>query len=202
MNRRFAAVALVVLAGCSGAGSKTPEALATYLDALVAGEYRAAYDRTGLGALAETSAEASTLSFAHVSAFFAADPLLGYEVRKVTTLDRRSIGAAQETGTPYYVADVTLRHRSGRIEQTLSVAGAVLGVVEVDPVPVRIRGSAAQLSIDGVRAQGPVSDARTILILPGAHRVTLGDDAVEFNTSPLRILSGPGRIDDGVLVLG
>lgn len=182
----------------------------TYLDALIAGEHQAAYDRTGLRQLATTSAEAATLSFPHFRAFHLADPLESYAVSEVTKLDRRSIESVQQTGSPYFVVDLTLKRRSGTLDTTISVDGEILGVVEVDPIPVRLRLPAAgPLSVDGVPAPGRDDDVRgragprerTILVLAGAHTISVGSTTVRISTSPLTIVSGPATIDDGVVVV-
>lgn len=179
-----------------------PEALSTYLDSLIAGEYEKAYARTGLGALSKTSGSAATLSLEHFSAFNRADPLKSYAIRKVTKLDRRSINSVTEAGTPYFVVDLTLQQRSGGLETTISVEGDVVGVVEVDPVPVRVRVPAGELLVDGVAVPDRAAGERTLLLMNGAHSIEAGAGAVRFDTSPLEILDGPAVIEEGVLVLG
>lgn len=180
----------------------------TYLDALIAGEHQAAYDRTGLRQLATTSAEAATLSFPHFRAFHLADPLESYAVSEVTKLDRRSIESVQQAGSPYFVVDLTLKRRSGTLDTTISVDGEILGVVEVDPIPVRLRLPAGgTLSVDGVPAPGREDETRagpreqTILVLAGAHTISVGSTTVRIRTSPLTIDSGPATIADGVVVV-
>lgn len=188
-----------------------PEALRTYLDALIAGEHQTAYDRTGLRRLATTSDEAATLSFAHFRAFHLGDPLESYAVSEVTKLDRRSIDTVQQAGSPYFVVDLTLKHRSGTIDTTISVDGEVLGVVEIDPIPVRLRlPPTGVLTVDGVAATVPDAGTRqrsgprehTILVLAGAHTISIGSASVRIRTSPLTVVSGPATIADGVVVIG
>jgi hypothetical protein len=123
-------------------------------------------------------------------------------VSDVTRLDRRTIDTVGQTGTPYFVVDITLRQRSGTIDTTISVDGEVLGVVEIDPVPVRVRAPAGPLLVDGVAAPEREAGERTLLLIAGAHRIGAGPAEVAFTTPPLTVTSGAARVEDGVLVLG
>lgn len=168
---------------------------------MIAGDHRAAYARTGLGSLATTSDEATTLSFVHFRAFHLADPLESYAVSEVTRLDRRTIDTVGQTGTPYFVVDITLRQRSRTIDTTISVDGSVLGVVEIEPVPVRIRAPAGVLLIDGEPAPMHPGGERTLLLLAGAHTLSREQEMVRFSAPPLEVGSGPASVDAGVIVL-
>lgn len=137
----------------------------------------------------------------HFRAFHLADPLESYAVSEVTRLDRRTIDTVGQTGTPYFVVDITLRQRSRTIDTTISVDGSVLGVVEIEPVPVRIRAPAGVLLIDGEPAPMHPGGERTLLLLAGAHTLSREQEMVRFSAPPLEVGSGPASVDAGVIVL-
>ena len=180
------------IAACS-ADAEAPEALVSYLDALVQGNVQQAYERTQLAQIGSFT-RAAALSQEHFTAFFEADPVTGYDIGRV-------VAFRPEGQDPFWEVEVTVRSSTGTRVEDFQIEGEVLGVVTVEPVVLLVevpdRG-VPTISVDGISVD--VSDARLaakdrtwqVLILNGRHRLAVGDRTVEFMTSPPQVITGEG----------
>lgn len=218
VRRRALALAALALAGTAclpGGREPLPRALRTYLDALRARDYRAAYDQTQLDELTRTFGSGAALSYAHFVAFRRAHPLTRYAVRKVTRLEVRTIDAPSDRGSPYFEVETELTEGGRAHRETFTVEGEVVGTVNVEPDHILVRNRARAvmrgLLVDGIPTLlAPTSaDAPgvyALLLLQGSHTLELeGRAVVTISTRPLAVVKGTATIDQGgapIVVLG
>lgn len=195
----LAATTILLAASCSVRPAEpAPAALRAHLDALLAGEFDTAYERTSLEDLVATFGEGAAVTLAHFEASWRAHPLERYEVVAVTRLDRRSIDAPNETGTPFFEVDVRLSIDGEQRNVTYTVDGEIAGVVNVEVYGLRIEGVASvtdRIEIDGVQtAVRREAGGVPLLLLPGPHSVTVSETTIAVRADALEVISGPARI--------
>lgn len=202
-------VASLLLTACvGGAVEAPPKVLTTFLDALLGGEPDVAYGRSSLDELQQSFGVGAAVSRAHFVAYWRAHPLTRYEILEVVRLDRRSIDEPGLPGTPFFEVAAKLHDADGAREVVFTVDGEIAGVVNVEAEPLRFhsRGISDRIAIDGVatKARRETADLIAVLVLPGTHRVYLGDATITVQTGPLEVLGGPGEVVDeqrGVIAL-
>jgi hypothetical protein len=198
---------LVLLTGCRRANEPDPPpALDRYLSALTAKNYADAYQITDLPVSQGGSGFALTRE--HFVAFYERNPLKSYEVKKVTKLEHRQIQGGQVVGAPaLFVIDMELRYGDGTRKESWHIEGDVVGVLQIEAVPIALRAKTVVRSIlvDGVRTSvvaGGKGSARSyyLTVLNGPHRITFGSKTIEV-VPPTTVVSGDATVDDGVIVL-
>ena len=187
----------LVASACVGGGSEPiPDVLDRYLRLLQDGDVGTAYELTNLDRIAPQRGAA--LSLEHFEAFYRSNPLEGYQVAKVYRLERRTVEAFEETGSPSFVIDLDLLYEPGPSRETYYVEGEVLPKVEIEPDQLVIRAPAdASYRIDGVAVDPLPSadgDLSFIVLLRGRHQVEIEGAVFTVDTAPLTIVDGPARV--------
>jgi hypothetical protein len=204
MTQRLAAICAILavtLTSCSvGPTEPPPPALSRFLEALADGEYERAYSLTTLEELSENFGRGAAVTRAHFIAAWTAQPLERYEIATVTRIDRRTIDAPRETGTPFFEVDLRLDRGDGPRPVVVTVDGEISGVVNLDVYGLRLEGvpeGIDQISIDGIptpirRRDGIVP----LLLLGGSHRLELVGKTIELRADQVEVVSGPAEAAD------
>ncbi|MFN2613421.1 MAG: hypothetical protein ABR552_01205 [Actinomycetota bacterium] len=129
MRRGFLACTFLLLA-CSAAQPTAPPVVGRYLNALVAGNPRAAYELTQLDQLADSPG--SAVAFQNFAAYFRANPIRSYSIAKV-----HRINISDAPGQASYEVGVRI---NGERTEVFDVDPGVVASVVVEPFVLEMHG--------------------------------------------------------------
>ncbi|MFP5225482.1 MAG: hypothetical protein ACLGH3_08045 [Actinomycetota bacterium] len=191
----------VLFTGCSiGPTEPPPAALSRFLEALKDGRYATAYSLTSLEELSDSFGRGAAITREHFIAAWEADPLERYEVGTVTRIDRRTIDAPRETGTPFFEVDLRFDRGDGPEDAVVTVDGEISGVVNLDVYGLRLEGVpeiTTSLEVDGVRTPIRRRDGIVpLLLLGGRHQVRIADKQIDLRADEPEVIAGPAELTD------